>query len=145
MVPARPSPLRLVDGDAFRRLCNARDFVRAHHAEGLTIERIAKAAGMSPFHFARTFRRCFGQTPHAFLVDVRLARAKELLARRGTHVTDVCFDVGFASLGSFSALFSREVGRPPSAWQREVVRLAQVPGALARRHVPYCFAMLFAG
>ena len=132
---------RTVDGDAFRRLCQAREFVRAHHAEGLTIERMARAAGMSPFHFARTFRRCFGQTPHGFLVDVRLARAKELLARRGAHVTEVCFDVGFSSLGSFSTLFARTVGKPPSAWHREMVRLAQVPGALASRHVPYCFAM----
>jgi AraC-like DNA-binding protein len=140
-----PDVLRVIDGDAFRRLCGARDFVRAHHAEELPLERMARAAGMSQFHFARTFRRCFGQTPHGFLVQVRLARAKELLARRGSHVTDVCFEVGFASLGSFSTLFARQVGKPPSAWQRDMVRLAQVPGALASRRVPYCFAMAYAG
>jgi AraC-like DNA-binding protein len=134
---------RTVDGDVFRRLCAARDFVRAHHVDALTLPRIAKAAGMSPFHFARTFRRCFGETPHAFVTQVRLERAKEMLARPGTHVTDVCFDVGFTSLGSFSTLFARRVGVPPSAWQREMVRLAQVPGALASRRIPYCFAMFY--
>ncbi|HVY49705.1 MAG TPA: AraC family transcriptional regulator [Minicystis sp.] len=133
----------LVDGDAFRRLSAARDHARAHFAEPLRVEHLAKIAGMSRFHFVRTFHRSFGETPHAFLTGVRIRRAKELLARSGAHVTDVCFDVGFSSLGSFSALFARHVGRPPSAFQREMVALAQCPGGLARAFVPHCFASRF--
>jgi AraC-like DNA-binding protein len=133
----------LVDGDAFRRLCMAREFAREHHAEALRVDRLAKVAGMSRYHFVRTFHRSFGETPHEFLTRVRLQRAQELLARRGTHVTDVCFDVGFASVGSFSALFARRVGVPPSAWQRQMVRLAQSPGGLASAFVPHCFAAHF--
>jgi AraC-like DNA-binding protein len=133
----------LVDGDAFRRLCMARDFARAHHAEPVYLGHLAKVAGMSRYHFARTFARCFGETPHAYLTGVRLRRAKELLARSGTHVTDVCFDVGFASLGSFSALFARHVGVAPSAWQRAMVCLAQSPGGIATAYVPHCFAAHF--
>jgi AraC-like DNA-binding protein len=133
----------LVDGDVFRRLCIARDFARDHHAAAVTIDAMARVAGMSPFHFARCFRRSFGQTPHAWLTDVRLTRAKTLLSRSGTHVTDVCFDVGFSSLGSFSTLFARHVGLPPSAWQRRMVCLAQSPGGIAVAYVPHCFAARF--
>jgi AraC-like DNA-binding protein len=121
----------------------ARDFARAHHAEALHVDRLAKVAGMSRFHFVRSFARCFGETPHAYVTAVRLQRAKELLSRSGTHVTDVCFDVGFASLGSFSALFARRVGLPPSAFQRAMVTLAQSPGGLASAYVPHCFAAHF--
>jgi AraC-like DNA-binding protein len=60
-------------------------------------------------------------------------------------VTDVCFDVGFSSLGSFSALFSRRVGVPPTAWQRRMVALAQSPGGIATASVPHCFATMFGG
>ena len=133
----------LVDGDVFRRLCLARDFARDNHSAAVTIDAMARVAGMSPFHFARCFRRSFGQTPHAWLTDVRLSRAKTLLSRSGTHVTDVCFDVGFSSLGSFSTLFARHVGLPPSAWQRHMVCLAQSPGGIAVAFVPHCFATRF--
>lgn len=133
----------LLDGDVFRRLCVAREFARDNHAGAVTIEAMAHAAGMSPFHFVRCFRRSFGQTPHAWLTDVRLDRAKALLSRSGTHVTDVCFDVGFSSLGSFSTLFARHVGLPPSVWQRSMVRLAQSPGGIAVAFVPHCFATRF--
>jgi len=134
---------RIVDGDAFRRLCLARDFVRAHHAEPVHVAHMAKVAGMSRYHFVRSFHGAFGETPHAFLTEVRLRRAKELLARRGAHVTDVCFAIGYESLGSFSALFARRVGLPPSAWQRSMVALAQCPGGVAAAFVPHCFATHF--
>lgn len=133
----------LVDGDVFRRLCLARDFARDHHTRAVTIEAMARVAGMSPYHFARSFRRSFGQTPRAWLTDVRLNRAKALLSRSGAHVTDVCFDVGFSSLGSFSSLFARHVGLPPSAWQRHMVCLRQSPGGIAVAFVPHCFASYF--
>jgi AraC-like DNA-binding protein len=121
----------------------AREFARAHHAEPIHLDRLAQVAGMSRFHFARSFVRCFGETPREYLTGVRLQRAKELLSHSRTHVTEVCFDVGFASLGSFSALFARRVGVPPSVFQRAMVRLAQTPGGLASAYVPHCFAMHF--
>jgi AraC-like DNA-binding protein len=104
---------------------------------------MAKVAGMSPFHFARCFRRSFGETPHEYVTNVRLREAKALLARSGAHVTDVCFEVGFSSLGSFSALFARREGLPPSAWQRRMVRLSQCPGGMATAFIPHCFAIHF--
>ena len=93
---------------------------------------------MSPFHFLRSFSRVFGETPHAFVQRLRLERAKDRLAR-GASVTEVCFDVGYASLGSFSSLFARRVGLPPSQWQRTVRRQVAVPQALARLYIPCCY------
>lgn len=93
---------------------------------------------MSPFHFLRSFSRVFGETPHAYIQRLRLERAKDALAR-GASVTDVCFDVGYASLGSFSALFASRVGLPPSEWQRTVRKRVIVPEALARLYIPCCY------
>jgi len=69
---------------------------------------------MSPFHFIRQFEAVFGATPHQFRIQTRLDRAKQLLALSDYSVTDVCLEVGFSSLGSFSDLFARRVGAPPS-------------------------------
>jgi AraC-like DNA-binding protein len=85
-----------------------------------------------------------GETPHEYLVRVRLESAKRVLARGGT-VSEACMDVGFSSLGSFSALFTREVGVAPSAFARKMRAIAQVPHGLARTFVPLCFAARFAG
>lgn len=73
---------------------------------------------MSPFRFIRRFHAVFGSTPHQFRIDTRLNRAKVLLAGRDLSVTDVCLEVGFTSLGTFSDLFARRVGAPPSAGRR---------------------------
>lgn len=135
---------RLLHDDVFRRLSASRDFIHASYAESLPLAAMARRAGMSPFHFVREFRRAFGQTPHDYLVGVRIARAKELLLR-DARVTDACFDVGFSSLGSFSTLFGRRVGLPPSVWRSEARVLAQVPERLIRRYVPRCYASFFAG
>lgn len=118
--------------------------IHARPAEPLSLDAMARRAGMSRFHFLREFHRSFGATPHEYVTRVRIARAKELLAK-DVPVTDVCFDVGFASLGSFSALFARHVGQPPTAWRRERRALLQVPERLIVRYVPHCYAAFFAG
>src|SRR5262245_64189443 len=115
-----PARLSLAHDDVFRRLCRARDFLRAHHAEALRLETAARQAGLSRFHFLRLFRETFGETPHAFLTRVRLDQAKRLLEHDHASVTDVCLEVGFQSLGSFSSLFARRVGCPPSEWRRRL-------------------------
>ncbi len=135
----RRSP-SIVHGDLFRRLVGARDVIAEGYAEPLELETLAAASDLSPFHFLREFRRAFGVTPHAYLTRVRLARARDLLARGEASVTDACFAVGYSSLGSFSALFAREVGCPPSEYRRRVRRLVQVPAQLGRLYVPCCFA-----
>jgi AraC-like DNA-binding protein len=103
----------------FRGLCRARDLLRETE-ERPTIDAVARVAAISPFHFIRQFEALFGVTPHQFRTRARLERAKELLARDHASVTDVCFEVGFSSLGSFTTLFKRHVGSTPSAYRRGI-------------------------
>src|SRR5215510_1886029 len=95
------------------RLCRARDMLRESYDRPLSIREVAKEAAISPFHFIRRFQAVFGETPHQFRIQARLERAKHLLALTDYAVTDVCLEVGFESLGSFSDLFARRVGVPP--------------------------------
>src|SRR6267142_1571386 len=99
--------------DTLTRLLRARDEIHARYAEALPLEHLAKEAALSRFHFLRSFRAAFGETPHRYLTRVRIEAAKRLLLA-DAPVTDVCLEVGFQSLGSFSALFARMVGAPPS-------------------------------
>jgi AraC-like DNA-binding protein len=131
---------RLVADDIFRRLCRARDVMHAQHAERLTLAGLAREAGVSRYHFLRLFRDAFGATPHEYLTRVRLGRAKKLLAGDSHSVTDVCLDVGFSSLGSFSTLFAERFGCPPSAWRRHFWQVAWSPEGVLPLTIPWCFA-----
>ena len=119
----------LLGHDTFGRLCRARELLGEVREQPLSIKDVAREAGMSPFHFIRRFEALFGLTPHQFRMRARLDDAKFLLAR-GHSVTEVCFEVGFESLGSFSDLFARRIGMAPSAYQRRARVLVQAPGAL---------------
>ncbi len=104
----------LIDPPTFRRLVRARELLAD---DTLSVREVAARVRLSPFHFIRVFGALFGDTPHQFRTRVRVDRAKALLSR-GTSVTDACMDVGFASVGSFSALFTRWVGTSPSTYRR---------------------------
>jgi AraC-like DNA-binding protein len=103
---------------AFRQLSRGRDLLADVQDASIDLAAVAREAGMSRFHFIRRFEAMFGETPHQFRTRERLVVAQRLLAR-GHSVTDACFEVGFASVGSFSALFTRIVGMPPSHFQRQ--------------------------
>jgi AraC-like DNA-binding protein len=125
-----------------QRLARARDAVHARYDSELTVRALAAEAGLSPYHFVRTFRVAYGLTPHDYLTRVRLDRARERLAL-GASVTRTCVDVGFASVGSFSSLFRRALGCSPSEYQRAVRAQVVVPADLSRVHVPHCFLAHF--
>ena len=127
----------------FIKLCRARDLLRDCFGEPIALADAAAEAEMSAWHFLRLFRRTFGETPHQFLTRLRIDRAKHLLTVSGRSVTDICFDVGFSSLGSFSTLFARHVGESPHAFRRRVRAWVRVPGRHPWALVPYCFALAF--
>lgn len=123
--------------EVYERLCRARAFIDLCYDLPLSLDQISSHACFSRYHFLRLFREAFAKTPHQYLVERRIAKAKELLNGQELRVTDICFEVGFQSLGSFSTLFRRCVGQAPAIY-REKMRAA----TLARRHVPGCFLVM---
>jgi AraC-like DNA-binding protein len=119
-----------------RRLLRARDAMDRTYAQPLDIATLARIAHVSEAHFIRTFRATFGETPHRYLQRRRVERAMFLLRATTASVTDVCFDVGFTSLGTFSRTFREIVGQSPLAYRRGT---EPAPGA-----VPPCFTMAWA-
>ena len=121
--------------DTYLQLLRARAFIDECYDLPLDLEQIACQASFSRYHFLRLFRTTFDQTPHQYLIQRRIERAKALLAAGDLSITEVCFAVGFQSLGSFSALFRRCSGYPPKEYRARVFRGISLP----RRFVPACF------
>ena len=104
--------------DFNRRLLRARDAMDRSFAEPLDVRTIASVAHVSPAHFSRSFRAVFGETPHRYLQRRRVERSMFLLRETDRRVTDICFDVGFTSLGTFSRTFHAIVGESPSDYRQ---------------------------
>lgn len=132
----------MLTNDVFLGLCRARDLLREAHDHPLTIDEVACEARMSRFHFIRQFNALFGETPHQYRIQAQLDRAKHLLALSDYSVTDVCMEIGFSSLGSFSDLFARRVGMPPSAYRRRIRSIMTVPQTLPKELVPGCLTLM---
>lgn len=126
------------DSDTHRRLVRARKFIDDCYHLPLDLGQISSEACLSPYHFLRLFRKAFNKTPHQYLTERRIEKAKELLSSSGLTVTDVCFEVGFESLGSFSSLFHKRVGHPPIAYRAIVFQRLE-----RQRKVPACFMMMY--
>lgn len=125
--------------EAFADLCRARALLQSGRRVG--IRDAAAAARLSPFQFIKRFKAVFGETPHQVRIALRLDRARRLLALTDRNVTDVCLDVGFSSLGSFSALFTRRVGRSPSAYRADV-RATTPPAQRSQVLYPGCLTLM---
>ena len=118
-----------------RHLLRAKDLADARYFEPLTVADLARAAGLSPAHFSREFRRTFGEAPHQYLLTRRLERAAALLRNTDRTATEICFAVGLTSLGSFVTSFRRVYGLPPLAYR------STFPPARRHIRVPDCVAM----
>jgi AraC-like DNA-binding protein len=104
------------------RLRRVRDRMDREYAQPLDVEALARDAHMSAGHFSRAFKRAYGESPYAYLMTRRIERAMALLRRGDLSVTEVCFEVGCSSLGTFSSRFTELVGMPPSAYRRQEAR-----------------------
>jgi len=131
----RLSRVSLATEDRNRRMLRARDTMDRAFAQPLDVPALARMAHVSTAHFSRQFRATFGETPHRYLQRRRVERAMELLRETDRPVTEICLDVGFSSLGTFSHTFRTIVGEPPSSYR------ARFAGDGASLRVPACWAM----
>ena len=119
--------------------------MRHAYARPINLPDISAQANLSPYYFLRVHKLAYGETPHEFLTRLRIERAKTLLARGSHNVTEACFEVGFSSLGSFSALFNQRVGMSPSEYRRYVRSSVAVPRTVRPLFVPSCFFTMLRG
>jgi len=129
--PAGRTPTRL---DDLARLRRVRDRIDREYARPLDVEALARGVYMSAGHLSRRFRRAYGESPYAYLMTRRIERAMALLRRGDLGVTEVCFEVGCSSLGTFSSRFAELVGVPPSVYRRQAARAtAGMPSCVAKQ------------
>jgi transcriptional regulator GlxA family with amidase domain len=120
-----------------RHLLRARDLADARYVEPLEVADLARAAGLSPAHFSRQFRRAFGESPHGYLLTRRLERAAAMLRTTDRSVADICIAVGLQSIGSFTSSFRRHFGKTPTGYR------AAFPPAAAWARVPACVMRVY--
>ena len=114
------------------RLRRVRDRIDREYARPLDVEALARGVNMSAGHLSREFRVAYGEPPYSYLMTRRIERAMALLRRGDLSVTEVCFEVGCSSLGTFSTRFKELVGVPPSTYRQQA--------QMATRGIPPCVA-----
>ena len=123
---------------SYEALQRARELIDTQYHQPLDLNDLAQAANLSRYHFLRAFRAAFQMTPHEYLTRKRVERARELLADSDLLVTEICFEVGFESLGSFSMLFHRIVGWSPSIYSARAWEMRKNP----LKFIPHCYVIM---
>jgi transcriptional regulator GlxA family with amidase domain len=119
-------------------LWRVRNLIDAQYAQPLDLDELARTANFSRYHFLRAFRRAFHATPHEYITRKRIERAKQLLAESKLTVTEICFEVGFESLGSFSTLFHKIAGWSPSIYRARAWEMRKNP----LKFIPNCYVIM---
>jgi AraC-like DNA-binding protein len=125
--------------DIYQRIVAAKVYIDENYQEAIDLEQISQQAFLSRFHFHRLFTRVYKKTPHQYLTQIRLDAAKEMLAKEGISITDVCNSIGFESLGSFSSLFRRENGYSPQYYRNIAWLKKKLAKEEPKRFIPHCF------
>jgi AraC-like DNA-binding protein len=124
--------------DIYQRVVTAKLFIDDNYAEPIDLKEISARAYLSRFHFHRLFTRIYRKTPHQYLTRKRIEKAKDLLAEN-KPVTDVCSEVGFESIGSFSVLFKKEIGFAPQYYRNMAWLKKQQTKEQPKKFIPHCF------
>ena len=124
--------------DLYQRIVAAKVYIDENYHEPIDLDEISQQAFLSRFHFHRLFRKVYHRTPHQYLTWKRIDKAKDLLAEN-KPVTDVCNEVGFESIGSFSSLFKKEIGFAPTYYRNMAWLKKQQGKEQPKRFIPHCF------
>jgi len=122
----------------YERIVAAKIFMDENYHEAINLDQISQKAFLSRYHFHRLFSQVYKRTPHQYLTLKRIEKAKDLLAEN-KPVIDVCNEVGFESLGSFSTLFKKEIGFAPTYYRNIVWVKKQLAKEQPKRFIPHCF------
>lgn len=124
--------------DIYQRIAAAKIYIDSNYHEDIDLELVSRQAFLSRFHFHRLFRQVYKRTPHQYITQKRLDKAKDLLAQN-KPITEVCNEVGFESIGSFSTLFKKEIGFPPTYYRNMAWLKKQEHKAQPRKAIPHCY------
>lgn len=124
----------------YRRIVQAKLFIDTNFTEAIDLENIAEEACFSKYHFIRLFKQAYHKTPHQYLVTLRIDYAKKLLSQSECNVTDVCFQIGFESVGSFTTLFKKMNGVTPTEFRQIEQDRARALKQSPLGFIPGCFA-----
>lgn len=131
-------PVLNLSNDMYQRIAAAKVYIDENFQETLDLEDISSKAYLSRFHFHRLFTRIYRRTPHQYLTQKRLDKAKDLLSEN-RPVTEVCNEVGFESIGSFSTLFKKEIGFAPQYYRNQAWLRKQQTKEQPKKFIPHCF------
>ncbi len=124
--------------DIYQRIAAAKVYIDDNYHEAIDLERVSKQAFLSRFHFHRLFRQVYKRTPLQYITQKRLDKARDLLSEN-RPVTEVCNEVGFESIGSFSVLFKKEIGFAPQYYRNMAHKKKMEQQAQPKKAIPHCF------
>jgi len=124
--------------DIYQRISTAKMFIDENYHEPIDLDEISQQAFLSRFHFHRLFTKIYRRTPHQYLTQKRLDKAKDLLSEN-KPVMEVCTEVGFESIGSFSVLFKKEIGFAPTYYRNMAWLKKQKQKEQPKQFIPHCF------
>ena len=127
----------------YRRIVQAKLYIDEHYPEHINLDLVSEEAAFSKFHFIRLFKKIYQKTPHQYLREVRLDKARELMTSGTLDIESVCIKVGFESVGSFSSLFKRKFGHSPALYSQMLKRQKEYTRERPLAYVPGCFASAY--
>ena len=125
--------------DLYQRIVTAKVYIDDNFHEAIDLDKIAGQACLSRFHFHRLFTKVYKITPHQYLTQKRISKAKDLLNKQHLTITEVCNEVGFESIGSFSILFKKEIGFAPTYYRNMAWLKQQQVKEQPKQFIPHCF------
>ena len=125
--------------DVYKKIVTAKLYIDGNFPEPLDLDRLSREACLSRYHFHRLFTRIYRVTPHQYLTRKRIEQARKALAGNNLTITEICNDVGFESIGSFSTLFKKEIGHAPAHYRVRAQQKHQQALEQPRSFIPHCF------
>jgi AraC-like DNA-binding protein len=132
-----------ISTEVYQRIVSAKIFMDENFDQPLDLDSISRQSCISRFHFHRLFTRIYRKTPHRYLTQKRIDNARQLLAENDLSVSEICSNVGFESIGSFSILFKKEIGFAPQYYRNLAFKKKKLAKEQPQRFIPHCFIETF--